>query len=251
MSYYRSLALLSRLFLLASLPLTALSAQGGDAPSSFRLPPPSISASGHSEVRVTPDRATIRISVQSRASTAAVAASDNANLQTSVINSLQKQGLSNKDISTADYTVEPNYRYSPNKAPVVTGYTVTNTIIADIHNIGRVGEVIDAAISSGANLISSLEFYASNTSVARSQAIVKAVENARTEADAAARGAGGTLGGLLDLNIGSDYQPPPRPVMMRTMAATDAAAPTPISPGEQTLTVTVFTRWLFLPRQTR
>jgi uncharacterized protein YggE len=194
-----------------------------------------------SDIKVTPDRATIRISVQTKATTAVSAAADNAKKQNAVLESLRKLGLTNEQLSTADYNVSPSYRYEQNRLPIPTGYEVTNTIIADIRDITQVGKVLDAAITSDANMVSSLEFYASNTSAARLQALTTAIVKARTEAEAAAKAAGGSIKGLLELEVGGD-QVIPRP--MYRMAA-DAAQSTPINPGQQTLNVNVTTRWLF------
>lgn len=231
----------------ATLPLalataaTTVAAQGQPG---LMMPPPSINITSTADMKVTPDRATIRISVQTKAPTAVAAASANAKKQNAVLDALRKLGLSNDQLSTADYNVNPDYRYEPNKEPQLVGYEVTNTVLADIRDISQVGKILDAALGSGANLVSSLEFYASNTEAARSQALSAAIAKARVEAETAAKAAGGSLGGLLELNVGANesFPPPPRP--MYRMAA-DAAASTPINPGQQMLTVTVTTRWLF------
>jgi uncharacterized protein YggE len=99
-------------------------------------------------------------------------------------------------------------------------------------------------------MITSLQFYASNTEVARRGAIATAIERARADADAAARAAHGSLGTLLEINIGPYSPPPPRPMMMARGAVLDGAQlQTPINPGEETLSVEVSTRWRFIPGQ--
>ena len=238
MSLARSAAALP---FLAMLPVASLMAQ---APQGMpMMPPPSINITTTSDMKVTPDRATIRISVQTKAPTASAAAAANAKKQNAVLDALRKLGLTNDQLSTADYNVNPDYKYQQNQEPVLTGYNVTNTVLADIRDITQVGKILDAALGSGANLVSSLEFYASNTEAARQQAVSEAITKARVQADAAAKAAGGSLGGLLELNIGANESfPPPRP--MYRMAA-DMAASTPINPGQQMLTVSVVTRWLF------
>ena len=201
---------------------------------------------GHGEIKVSPDRATIQIGVQTRATTAAAAAAENANKQQSVLAALRALGLTNDQLSTVNYNVYPEQRFDPGKEPVIIGYNVTNTIVADVRKLNQVGPVIDAALAHGANMINSLQFYASNTEAARRTAIASAIEKARADAEAAARAAGGTLGGLLEINVGSYSPPPPRPLMM-AKAAGMAQADTPINPGEETLSVDVSTRWRFNP----
>lgn len=243
----RAIPVLLALSLCSAAPLAA---QAGAAPGSgqyFREPVPTISGSASSEVKFTPDRATVRISVQTRATTAAAAASENATKQNAVLAALRSLGLPNDQLSTADYSVTPEYRYEQNKSPVLTGYTVTNTILADVRDLKLLGKVLDASLSNGANMVSSLDFYASNTDAARQKAVGEAVAKARAEAEVAARAAGGELGGLISLNInGGNPIPPPAPPRPMMMAARAADASTPINPGEQSLTVSVYASWKFV-----
>jgi uncharacterized protein YggE len=190
------------------------------------------------------------VSVQTRAPTAASAAAENANKQEAVLTALRALGLGNDQLSTINYNVYPEQRYEAGKEPVIVGYNVTNTILVDVRKLSQVGAVIDAALSHGANMITSLQFYASNTEAARRSAIATAIEKARADAEAAARAAHGSLGTLLEINIGAYSPPPPRPMMMMNgVAARAAQAPTPINPGEETLSVEVNTRWRFIPAQ--
>jgi uncharacterized protein len=207
---------------------------------------PQIAVTGRGEVKVSPDRATIQISVQTRGSTAAGAAAENASKQQAVLAALRALGLGNDQLSTINYNVYPEQRYEQGKEPVIVAYNVTNTILAEVRKLTQVGPVIDAALSHGANMITSLQFYASNTEAARRTAIATAIEKARADAEAAAKAARGTLGTLLEISIGSYSPPPPRPMMMM---AKQAQADTPINPGEETLAVEVSTRWRFIPGQ--
>jgi len=209
-------------------------------------PIPQIAVVGHGEIKVSPDRATIQVGVQTRAATAEAAAAENAKKQQSVFAALRALGFTNDQLSTISYNVYPEQRFDPGKEPVIIGYNVTNTIVVDVRKLSQVGPVIDAALSHGANNINSLQFYASNTDAARRTAIASAIEKARADAEAAARAAGGSLGGLLEISVGSYSPPPPRPMMMMKVA--DAAqASTPINPGDETLSVDVSTRWKFNP----
>ena len=212
--------------------------------------PPQITVASRGEVKVSPDHATIQVSVQTKAATAAVAASENASKQKAVIDALHALGLKDADISTTDYSVYPEQRYEPNKEPTVVGYNVTNTLSVELSSLKMVGPVIDAALAKGANMISSLQFSASNTESARRTAIVLAIQRARGDAEAAAKAAGGSLGGLLEVTIGAYFAPPPRPFDMKVRSAMAASADqTPINPGEQTVSVDIGTRWVYVDRK--
>jgi uncharacterized protein YggE len=213
-------------------------------------PIPQIAVTGRGEVKISPDRATIQVSVQTRAVSAAAAASENATKQQSVLTALRTLGLQTDQLSTINYNVYPEQRYEQGKEPVIVAYNVTNTILVDVRKLNQVGPVIDAALSHGANMIASLQFYASNTETARRSAIATAREKARADAEAAARAAHGSLGSLLEINIGAYSPPPPRPMMMARVAGGVAQMDsTPINPGEETLSVEVSTRWRFISTQ--
>src|SRR5438874_4996456 len=181
--------------------LAPLTLQAQDSPAPIAAIP-QIAVTGRGEVKVSPDRATIQVSVQTRAATAAAAAADNANKQQSVMSALRVLGFGNDQLSTINYNVYPEQRFDPGKDPAIIGYNVTNTILVDVRKLNQVGPAIDAALSHGANMINSLQFYASNTETARRTAIASAIEKARLDADAAARAAGGSLGSLLEISVG-------------------------------------------------
>ena len=116
-------------------------------------PVPPIVVTGRGEVKVSPDRASIQVSVQTRAATAAAAAAENANKQQAVLSALRALGLTNDQLSTVGYNVYPEQRYDQGKEPVIIGYNVTNTILVDVRKLTQVGPVIDAALAHGANSI--------------------------------------------------------------------------------------------------
>jgi uncharacterized protein len=212
--------------------------------------PPTIATSGNGEAKVTPDRAAVMVNVQTRAATAAAAASENARRTTAVLEALGKLGLPKAQLSTEGYTVYPETRYDQNgQSPRVTGYVVTNTVRAETHRPEQAGAIVDAALGAGANMINGLSFSASSIDAPRREAIADAVASARADAEAMARAAGGSLGALIELSTQGPTVPP-RPMYDMSMMARKAeaaAVPTPVNPGEQTINVYVSARWQFVP----
>ena len=208
---------------------------------------PIISTTATGEARVTPDRATIFVGVQSRASNAAAAGADNARRQRAILDTLRAIGLSGDRVSTMNYNVSPEMQYSPGgqTPPKITGYTVTNTVRAEVQRLDDVGRVIDAALAKGANEISSLQFYSSKADSARRAALATAVGNARADAESLARAAGGSLGQLLELSTAEYPVRPMQEVAFGRVAM--AQVKTPIEAGQQTLTTTVSAKWAFVP----
>jgi uncharacterized protein YggE len=243
--------LLAKIVALSIIPAVALGAQGTsnaqDENPIQHGPMATISSSASADAKFIPDRATISISVQTKATTAAAAAADNAKKQNAVLSALRSLGMTNEQLSTTGYSVSPEYRYDPNREPTLTGYTVTNTVLADVHDLKQIGKVLDTALANGSNLISSLDFYSTNTETSRQQALADAVTKARTEAEVAAKAAGGSLGALVHLDVSGGGQPV-TPRMMFSAKAMAAPAPeTQVNPGQQTVTVNVFGDWRFVP----
>lgn len=235
-------------FAAAATLLASSSVAAAQVPSALLTP--SIVTSGTAETKVTPDRAAVMVNVQTRASTAAAAASENARRTAAVLDALGRLGLPKSQLSTEGYSVNPEMVYGSGQAPRVTGYVVTNTVRAETHRPEQAGAIVDAALGAGANMINGLSFYASSIEAPRREAITEAVANARAEAEAMARAAGGSLGNLIELSTQGPIVPP-RPMYDMSMMARKAevaAAPTPINPGEQTINVFVNARWQFVPR---
>jgi len=209
-------------------------------------PQRSIVTTGQGETQVTPDRAAIRVTVETRASTAAEAAAENARRSRATQDSLRTAGVAASQISTAGYSVSPEYRYERATGQRIVGYVAHNTIRVETKQLDHVGALIDAAMAGGANTIGDVEFSSSNSDEARRTALVSAVQQARADADAMARAAGGTLGALEQLSVTPMGMY--RPVMLaKAQVAAADAAPTPIEPGELTMNMTVTATWTFVP----
>lgn len=209
--------------------------------------PPRIIVSGEAQVRVTPDRATILIGVQTRATTAAAASSDNARRQKAILDTLRALGLGSDQIATQSYSVYPEMKYEPTTgAGRVIGYNVSNVVRVELRRVDQVGSIIDASLAKGANQINSIQFSSSTAADARRTAMAEAVKDARADAEALARAAGGTLGALIEL---TSQSAPVRPMYsdMAMRSVEKAQVQTPIEPGEQILSASVSVIWQFIP----
>lgn len=226
----------------------ALSGQAG-TPASIALSP-SLVTSGQGEAKVTPDRVSVLVNVQTRAATAAAAASTNAQRTKAVLEALGRLGLPKDQLSTEGYSAYPEMSYDRDGGtPRVTGYVVTNSVRAESKQVDQAGVIIDAALSAGANVINSLSFYSSSIDEPRRQAIALAVASARADAEAMAQAAGGRLGALQELSTQGPTVPP-RPMFdVAARSKVAMAEQTPINPGQQTVTVFVTARWAFVPRE--
>ncbi len=200
--------------------------------------PGTISVSATGEANMAPDTATVSAGVVTQADTASAAMSANADQMTRTIDELLKAGIEKRHIQTSQLSLQPRYDYSDRRAPRITGYEARNTVTAKSEDIDSVGAMLDALVRAGANNINGVSFGIKDAKNAKSTARREAVQNARRKAQEMADAAGVKLGRILQINEGAAYTPP-APVMMRSMAMDTAESSTPISGGEQTLSVTV------------
>lgn len=212
--------------------------------------PPQIVVTARGEVQLTPDRARVQVGVETQARTSAAAANENNRKQAAIIDAIKKLGVPASSISTVNYSVYPVQRYDEKeRRTVIDGYRVSNIVQVETDKLEQAGPVIDAGLNNGANRVAALDFFVKDISNARDQALAKAVESAKRQAQAAATAAGGQATELLELVVNEFEQPVPRPVMaMQRMDAAEKVAPTPLSEGLTTVAVSVMTRWKFAAR---
>lgn len=119
---------------------------------------------------------------------------------------LKKSGIDTKDIQTQGYTILPLYQYpvcppmiGSCPTPVITGYTVTQTIFVKERNLAKVGDLLTNVVNNGANSVSQLSFVIDDPVVFQKQASAKAIAQAKEKAQAMARAGGFRLGKLLSV----------------------------------------------------
>jgi hypothetical protein len=95
--------------------------------------------------------------------------------------------------------------------------------------------LIDAAAEAGANQISGPGLSSSNADALYRQALAKAVDDARLNAEVLAKAAGRPLGAITTIVEGGTSQP--GPLYREAAQATDSS--TPIVPGERETSATV------------
>lgn len=191
------------------------------------------------EVKRVPDIAVISAGVVTQAVTAQAALSENATRMASVLARLRRAGVAERDIATAQISLQPQYRYQQNEAPVVTGYQASNNVNVRFREIARSGAILDALVAEGANQINGPNLTLDRPESALDEARVLAVAAARARAELYARASGLTIKRIVSMSESADEPGRPYPpVMMRAMVS-DAAAKTEIAPGEQAVGVTL------------
>lgn len=207
-------------------------------------PRPAILVSGHGEVLIAPDEASLQISVETQAATAAAAGADNARRYAAVHTALLSAGVAAGDLTGGGYEVQPVWQYV-NGIQTRNGYRAVNSVRLHVTQLDKLGNLIDAALAAGATNVSDPEYETKQQSQARQQALTLAVANARADAEVLAKAAGGTLGALEELST----QTPgiePGTQMLTLTAQKRANVPTEISSAQLQISAEVNARWAFL-----
>jgi uncharacterized protein YggE len=202
-----------------------------------------ISVSGEASVSAPPDLAQIDAGVSTEAKTAREASEANNAAMGKVLLALKVAGIEEKDFQTSRLSLQP--QYAPNRAGpnAVVGYRAANRVAIKLRDVTKVASTIDLLVAAGANELGGINFMVSAASKLLDEAREQAIADARRKAEIYAKAAGVTLGS--PVSISEDGAPGPAP--FRKMAA-GMAASVPVSPGEETLHVTVSVSWAIKPQ---
>lgn len=155
--------------------------------------PAVISVSGQGRADVAPDMATVNIGIVTTGKTAQLAQAENARVASDVTAALGQLGIFSKDIQT-HYTMSPVYEKGDYRKAV--GYRANNTVTVTVNDVAKAGQVIDAALSSGATDVNGLSFGLKDAKSVRNTALQMAVQDARSKADAIAAALGVKIVGI-------------------------------------------------------
>jgi uncharacterized protein len=200
-----------------------------------------VSASG--KTALAPDIATLNLMVLREAATARDALTANNAAMAEVLSAMKAFGIEDRDLQTSGFSINPMFVYpkadEPQVPPKIVGYQVQNGLAVRVRDLGKLGEVLDKAVSLGVNSGGNVAFGNDNPDEALQAARVTAMKNAVNKAKILVETAGGTLGKIVSISENFE-QPYPQPIMAKAMAA-DMAMPesVPVAGGENIYSVTV------------
>jgi uncharacterized protein len=203
----------------------------------YAVPPARIIVSGEGDVRAAADFALLTIGATTQAATAKAATDANSRAMSAVEAALHDAGIAPNDIQTAQFSVQPVYTSTstfsegPQK---LSGFRVTNQVAVAVRQADKVGDVLDRAMTAGANDVGGVQFLHNDLSKTLDAARAAALADARRKAELYAHAAGLTLGAVSWVVEDQANVPQPRFAMARM-----AASPVPIAVGEDTLSVRI------------
>jgi uncharacterized protein YggE len=200
-----------------------------------------VTVSAYAEARHAPDIAVLSTGVVSLAPDANAAIHRNAERMAAVVAAIEASGIARKDVQTSGVSLNPEYAYTAGRPPRIKGYYASNTVNITVREVGRLGEILDALVATGANQVNGPSFDIEDKDAVLDEARGKALAKARARADAYAKRLGLRVVRVISVDESGGRSAPMAGMVTRGLVeqaaamATDAAANAPIAPGENVL----------------
>jgi uncharacterized protein len=142
-----------------------------------------------------------------------------------------------EELQTTGVSLQPIYDYKNDDNKLI-GYIGTNTVSFRLQT-DNMGNLLDEAVRAGATKIDSLSFTAEENAIAEAQkqALRKATENAKQQADAVLETLNLRSQEIVGIQVNHANSPIPQPMAMEMMKAADSS--TPVVGGKQTVEASV------------
>ncbi|AFC31717.1 hypothetical protein PM3016_4985 [Paenibacillus mucilaginosus 3016] len=197
--------------------------------------PGRVEVTGEASVSAEPDRAVIVLGAVTENASLSEAQAANTEAVNRIIAALTALPLPREAIATADYRIEMQYVYEDGKQRF-TGYRVTHLLQITLDEPSRAGTVVDTAVASGANTVTSVSFRLARPQPYYHAALSAAVQEAQRKAGTVAR----TLGVRLSPQpqLVEELSLVPEPIPYQTAMLADSKV-TPLQPGTLQVTASV------------
>lgn len=200
-----------------------------------------VAVSGYGEIQAEPDRALVTLGIESRQPQLQTAR-DQVTRGVDVIQKLARDlKIDPKFVRATRIHVQPEYDWNgATRERRFIGYLVQRQIEIDLRDLDKLGQLIERAISAGANQVSDPQLDSTRRREFERQALAKALDDARANAETLARAAGMDLGVVQSISTSQAVAPPPQPLMQRAQLMTaEAQAAETYQAGMLTFSATV------------
>ena len=172
--------------------LTAASLSRAD-----NTPPPLVTTTGNSEVKVVPDLADLRFEIELRNTNLKTALAQEAEKMSQLVAALKAAGIGERDLQTSQVTINPVYQQENGtyaETAKIAFFSVSQTVGCTLRDIQKITAITTRAIDAGANRVSGVTLRTSRLRQYRDQARVMAVKAAKEKALALAGELGSKVG---------------------------------------------------------
>lgn len=202
--------------------------------------PRTVNVSGMGEVAAEPDLARIVLGVEARKPTLAEARTEVNAAVERVLKLTRDLRIDPKHVNATRVQVQPEYNWNPkDRKRVLLGYLVRRQVQVELRDLEQLGALLERAVDAGVNQMGDPALDSSRRKELEREAMSRAVQDARLNAEALAGAAGVRLGPVRSLNGAASS--PPMPMFRAQVAMADAAAAPEASyqPGEMKFSASV------------
>lgn len=197
---------------------------------------PVINATGLGKITTKPDSMEVRFSVITQGKDKTVQEENAAKTQ-KAIDALIALGLTKEEMETRNLNFHPVTKWDQKAGEQIIGYRAENSIVIKTKKLEKAGEITDTAVKSGAEMIGNLTFSLSDEGKEKllDQAIEKAVQDARRQAESTAKAAGVKIVGIKEINVQKQAEQGPiyyDRTMLRKAAEGASSVATPVLPQD-------------------
>jgi len=174
---------------------------------------PTISVVGEAEKSIPVDQSKISLAVENTASDSGIARKNNAEKMNKIISILHTKGLTNKNMSTSNFEIRPNYDTQNNNYEKIISYTAINRISITTSSNVNISSFVDLAINNGVNRVESIEFVTSKRVINENfnELLQNAFNNAKQRVETLSTLGGFVIDGVKKIDIPQADVNPPSP----------------------------------------
>jgi uncharacterized protein YggE len=146
--------------------------------------PRTVSVTGQSEVAAEPDMARVSLGVDSRKPTMAEARAEVTATVDRVLALCRELKIDPKYVNATRLQVQPEYRWNEKDSKrVLLGYAVTRQVDIELRDLEKLGTLLEKAVDAGVNQVGDPVLDSTRRKEIERQAMTKAVEDARLNAE--------------------------------------------------------------------
>ena len=153
----------------------------------------SVAVTGEARLVGEPDTALVRFGVWKHGKTVSEAQTRMADVLNRTVGALQEARVKKEDVATSELSISQGWDYRKDRP---SGYDASAQLTVTIRDVSRVALIIDTAIAEGLNRLQGVSYQVRDPKW-RSKAVAKALNDARSKAEAIAAKTGRRLGRVL------------------------------------------------------
>lgn len=178
-----------------------------------------VEVTGQASLKIPADYVQLSIGLDSRHSSAAKAAKDNAVKMARLVDFMLKQGVEKADMRTQQLNLQAQYDYNRQE---VSGYTASRTMQVKVRQLDSIDQLLVDLAELGGNRLHGYHAGIDDPHQWQHKLLALASDNARSKASVLAQSQQANLGQALQISEGSNAMPQPRGEMTRMAVAADA-----------------------------